>query len=141
MKIIKLEDIKGTWKEVHCPKGGFVSNRYLFESDNMGYTLTRTEIPKGGWQRWCYKEHLETCLCISGHGVINGVLSGEYHNIYPGIAYVLDNHDDHRFKAIEDTVLICVFNPPLFGAEVHQEDGSYKTQSSYSKNAIHRLLR
>ncbi len=137
MKIVKVDDLIGTDRDVDCPKGGFKSLRVLLESDGMGYTLTKTLIPSGkGPQRWHYKEHLETCFCISGVGILtasevvssNGISQVAQvikHKIVPGTVYVLDKHDDHTFEAIEDVVLICVFNPPLKGREVHKEDGSY----------------
>jgi len=50
---------------------------------------------------------------------------GKKHEIKPGIMYALDKHDLHYFKTDSRVVLICVFNPPLKGKEVHQEDGSY----------------
>jgi len=126
MKVVKIEDIKGTDREVKCANGGFVSNRILLESDGMGYSLTKTEIPKGDWQHWHYKNHLETCYCVSGFGVLLNRDTKEQFNIEPGTTYVLDKHDDHAFRAFDDTVLICVFNPPLKGKEVHRKDGSYK---------------
>lgn len=125
MKVIDRHDLIGTAREVECPQGSFVSLRYLLESDKMGYTLTQTNIPKGGPYRWHYKNHLETCLCVSGYGYVRDLTTGEEHRIYPGIAYVLDKNDPHTFQALEDTVLICIFNPPLKGREVHKEDGSY----------------
>ena len=39
--------------------------------------------------------------------------------------YVVDKHDAHYFTAMEETTLICVFNPPLVGKEIHDESGSY----------------
>jgi L-ectoine synthase len=47
------------------------------------------------------------------------------YGIVPDTCYILDQHDDHLFEALEDTVLISVFNPPIIGGEVHREDGSY----------------
>jgi len=125
MKIVNVEELIGTDREVDCPKGGFKSLRILLEEDGMGYTLTKTLIPKGEPQKWHYKHHLETCLCISGGGTLKSLETGEEHAIYPGVAYVLDKHDPHTFQAIRDTILICVFNPPLKGREVHKSDGSY----------------
>lgn len=126
MKITDVKDLKGTNREVHCPKGGFISNRILLKSDGMGYTLTKTEIPKGDWHRWHYKYHKESCYCESGKGVIYDVKEKRYHSITPGVTYILDKNDDHKFVALEDMVLICVFSPALEGNEVHSEDGSYK---------------
>lgn len=125
MKIVKISDIKGTNREVHCPKGGFVSNRILLESDGMGYSMTKTVIPPNGPQFWHYKNHLESCYCVSGRGKITNANTLEEFIIEPDVTYVLDKHDPHVFEAFEEVVLICVFNPPLTGQEVHGEDGAY----------------
>lgn len=113
-------------RSVQCPRGGFESIRYLVADDNMGFSLHRTEIPKGDWQHWHYKNHLEACYCVSGKGYLKDAETGEVYEIVPGTCYVLNNHDDHFFKAVTDVVLISVFNPPVKGKEVHQEDGSYQ---------------
>ena len=127
MKVIEFDDIKGTDREVHCPKGGFISYRYLLESDKCGYTITRTFIPKGMPQTWHYTRHIESCYCVSGKATLGNLATGEQFDIRPGTLYALDKHDRHLFMALEDTTLICVFNPPLKGPEVHGEDGSYVT--------------
>ena len=111
---------------VECPKGGFISERFLLESDGMGYTMTQTTIPVNGKQFWHYKNHLESCYCVSGKGVITDANSGREYEVIPGTIYVLDQHDPHYFEALEETVLICVFNPPLKGRETHRRDGSYE---------------
>ena len=126
MKIIDIEDLYGTDREVDCPKGGFKSMRILLESDNMGYTMTYTTIPAGSAQHWHYKNHLESCLCIQGSGVLTDLTTQKEYRIIPGVVYVLDKHDDHTFQAIKDCALICVFNPPLKGREIHRKDGSYE---------------
>ena len=115
-------------KTVSCPKGGFISERYLLESDNMGFTLTRTFIPKGKEQTWHYKNHLEACFCISGAATLK--CNQKVKTIVPGSMYAMNNHDKHYFTALEDTVLICVFNPPLTGDELHGMDGSYTEKES-----------
>ncbi len=126
MKIVNADWITGTDRQVECPKGGFTSLRMLLESDGMGYTLTKTLVPAGkGPQFWHYKSHLETCYCLSGKGMLKDLTTGVIQKILPGDAYVLDNHDPHTFEALEDVVLLCIFNPPLKGREVHKEDGSY----------------
>lgn len=126
MKVTDVAHLFGTDREVNCPKGGFKSMRVLLQSDKMGYTVTKTFIPKGPPQFWCYKNHLETCYCIKGGGVLKNLTDGKEYAIFPDVVYVLDNHDPHTFQALQDTELICVFNPPLAGREVHREDGSYE---------------
>jgi L-ectoine synthase len=105
---------------------GFISNRMLLESDNVGFSMTRTVIPVGKKNYWHYKNHYESNYCVSGHGWLKNAITGERYEIKPGMAYVLDNHDPHYFEAIEEVTLICVFNPPLKGREVHRKDGSYE---------------
>ena len=125
MKIVKLCDIVGTEREVHCPKGGFVSNRFLLQSDGMGFGLHKTVIPENRTERWHYKNHLEACYCVSGRGIIINNATKESFNIEPDTMYALDKNDDHTFMSIDQVVLLCVFNPPLTGLEVHRQDGSY----------------
>lgn len=126
MKVINIKELAKE-RIVECPKGGFTSNRILLVSDNMGYTLTKTVIPVKGVQHWHYKNHLESCYCISGKGILTNLKTNEEYRINPDSAYVLDKHDDHTFEAIEEVVLLCVFNPPLTGQEIHKEDGSYES--------------
>jgi len=130
---MKIIDVNALPKErvVECPKGGFVSNRMLLESDGLGYSMTKTVIPVNGRQFWHYKNHLESCYCVSGRGEITNANTGEKHEVKPDITYVLDEHDPHYFEAFEEVTLICVFNPPLTGREVHGEDGAYASDLSF----------
>lgn len=125
MKVIHINEITGTDRQVDCPKGGFTSLRFLLDQDKMGFTITKTLIPVGDKQHWHYKNHLEACFCIAGSGTLTNVETGETHPINKDVLYVLDNNDEHYFQAHEDVELICVFNPPLQGREVHKGDGSY----------------
>jgi L-ectoine synthase len=115
--IRKIKDLPNLDQVVKCPKG---------ESDGMGYTVTKTVIPIGGPYHWHYKKHLESCYCISGVGELTNLTTGEVFSIVPDTLYALDKHDNHMFEALRDTVLICIFNPPLTGKEVHKEDHSYE---------------
>jgi len=124
MKVIQIDELKDTKREVKFPCG-MISNRILLKKDAMGYTLTRTDIPKGNWRHWHYKNHLETCYCISGKALLHDIKTGIIYNINPGYIYVLNQNDNHKFKALENTVLICIFTPPLTGEEIHNSNGSY----------------
>jgi L-ectoine synthase len=124
MFVIEPRDVS-TERRVHCPKGGFVSFRYLLASEKMGFGLHKTIIPVGDWNHCHYKNHLEACYCIEGRGLLKDASTGEVTEIYPGCCYVLDQHDDHFFRATTQVTLISVFNPPCTGKEVHDENGSY----------------
>ena len=126
MKVVYLNEVVGTHRDVECPNGGFRSLRYLLERDGMGFSLHKTLIPKGEAQHWHYTNHLEACFCVEGTGVLTNLETGKNYLIHKDSCYVLDNNDDHTFQAHEDVVLISVFNPPVTGREVHDENGSYK---------------
>lgn len=125
MKVIHTKELDDS-RIVKCPKGGFVSHRVLLDADGMGYTMTKTIVPVSGKQQWHYKHHLESCYCVSGRGILTNEDTGERFEIGPDTTYVLDNNEPHSLSAAEEMVLICVFNPPLNGQEVHREDGSYE---------------
>jgi ParB-like chromosome segregation protein Spo0J/quercetin dioxygenase-like cupin family protein len=123
MRVIKTSELPENRKvEFHAG----VSNRILLEEDGMGYTMTKTVIsPSAGKVFQHYKNHLETCYCVSGKATLTNTITGEEFSISADTTYVLDKNDPHNFEAHEETTLICTFNPPLTGNEVHQEDGSY----------------
>lgn len=129
MKVISLTDVIQAGRRINCPRNGFVSYRYLVASDGMGFSLHRTYVPEGQAQHWHYTQHLEACFCVSGAGVLTNLRTGKKFSITPDVCYALDDHDDHTFQALTDTVLISVFNPPVTGREVHREDGSYEAAS------------
>lgn len=124
MRVVSINEIKGTDREVTGV--GFTSYRIVLAKDNMGFSVHKTVIPKGDELHWHYKNHLETCYCIQGEGLLKNLDTGEEFVITPDVVYSLDNHDNHTFRALSDVVLISVFNPPVTGNEVHKEDGSYE---------------
>ena len=125
MKVVNTADLIGTPRDIDCPRGAFKSLRILLESDGMGYTLTETHIKNGGPYNWHYKNHLESCYCLSGVGEVRDVETNNVFEVSPGVTYILDKHDNHELTAFTDMILLCVFNPPLKGSEVHKNDNSY----------------
>ena len=123
MRVIKTAELPEE-RKVNFHAG--VSNRILLRSDNMGFGMHKTVIsPEAGRVFQHYKNHLESCYCVSGKALLTNATTGEYWAIGPDMTYVLDHNEPHYFEALEETVLICAFNPPLEGSETHQEDGSY----------------
>lgn len=126
MKVVTIDDVIECGQDVACPSGGFTSYRFFIEKDNLGFSVHKTMIPKGEAQHWHYTNHLEACFCVSGFGILTNIDTGQIYEVRPDTCYALDDHDDHLFQAITDTVLISIFNPPVSGFEVHREDGSYE---------------
>lgn len=133
MKVVNAEKLP---QERNVKFSGGLSKRILLDSDGMGYSLTKTVVNPGRVNRWHYKNHLETCYCISGRATLTNEKTGERFEIGPDDAYVLDQNDPHTFEAHIETVLMCVFNPPLSSQETHLEDGSYPTPNKSPVYAV-----
>jgi L-ectoine synthase len=128
------------------------STRLLLKGDNMGFSFHITTIYPGTETCIWYKNHLESVYCIDGEGEVEvldgidgggdgrsdsgnggdakaGLNGGRIYKIAPGTLYILDRHDRHLLRAKTALKLACVFNPPLVGGEVHDEDGVYPLEA------------
>jgi len=105
--------------------GSGLSRRILLESDGMGFSIADTTVRPGTISRMEYKNHLEAVYCIEGRGELIDV-NGQSHLIEPGVMYALDKNDAHTLVADVELGMrvICVFNPPLEGAERHDLDAA-----------------
>jgi L-ectoine synthase len=127
---MKILNVARTPSERIVPFHAGNSRRLLLKKDGMGFGVTHTTIqPEAGKVMQHYKNHLEACYCIKGRGILTDENGMEF-GIEPGVMYVLDKNDKHWFEALEETVLLCVWNPPLIGREVHRKDGSYSLNGS-----------
>ncbi|QHS23685.1 ectoine synthase [Virgibacillus sp. MSP4-1] len=125
MKVVKLEDVLGTENDVDG--GTWVSRRLINKKDNMGYSVNDTIIKAGTETHIWYQNHLEAVYCIEGEGEVVTLKDNKVWPIKAGTLYALDEHDEHLLRAYEggDMRMVCVFNPPLTGKEVHDENGVY----------------
>lgn len=105
------------------------SIRLSLKDDNMGFSFHITTIYAGTETPIHYQNHLETVYCISGKGEVETVADGKVYPIVPGTVYILDKHDKHLLRASEELQLACVFNPPLHGKEIHDENGVYPLEA------------
>ena len=102
------------------------STRMLLQEDNMGFSFHITTIYANTETHIWYQNHLESVYCISGNGEIETLADGKVYPIEAGTLYILDKHDEHVLRGgSEDMKMACVFNPPLNGKEVHDENGVY----------------
>ena len=124
MKVVKIEDLRGTEREVVSP-AGWTSVRFLLAKDGMGFSFHETTFPAGlEFDMW-YKHHVEAVYCYQGRGELTNRDTGETFPIEPGTLYALDAHDRHTLKSFEEMKLVCAFHPPVTGRELHDEDGAY----------------
>jgi L-ectoine synthase len=123
MIVRKMREIEGTQNDVITPN--WASRRILLRKDGMGFSLHETIIFPGTETYIWYKNHLEAVYCVEGEGEIELVPQGTKYTLEPGVTYALDQNDKHYLRAKTRMRMICVFNPPLTGREVHDEEGVY----------------
>lgn len=123
MIVRHMDDIIGSEREVHGDT--WTSRRILLKQDGMGFSFHETLIHPGTETLIWYKNHLEAVYCIEGEGEVETLDDGRIYPIRPGTLYALDQHDRHLLRASNQLRLMCVFNPPLSGREVHDADGVY----------------
>ena len=132
MIVRNLREMDNTDRAVQAPNGNWVSRRFLLKSDGMGFSMHDTLIRGGTETLMWYKHHLEAVYCVCGRGEIEDLDTGEVHAIEDGTLYALNGHERHRLRAFEDMRMICLFNPPLTGQEVHTEEGYYPADPELS---------
>jgi L-ectoine synthase len=127
MIVRHLQDVIGTDREVRAEN--WTSRRLLLRDAGLGFSLHDTVIRAGTATEIHYRHHLEAVYCIEGKGSIQLASTGERYDIGPGTVYALDEHDRHVLMAETQMRMVCVFNPPLVGPEVHDENGIYPVLS------------
>ncbi|MFA7441162.1 MAG: ectoine synthase [Sphingomonadaceae bacterium] len=108
---------------------GWESARLLLKDDGMGFSFHITTMYAGKELHMHYQNHLEAVFVLAGEGTIEDLDTGETHELAPGVLYVLNNHDRHIVRPKTDIVTACVFNPPVTGREVHDENGAYPAEA------------
>lgn len=127
MIVRTLEECKSSSRAING--GNWESVRMLLKDDNMGFSFHITTIFAGTETAIHYQNHLESVYCMQGEGEIETVEDGKTYQIRPGTLYILDKNDKHLLRATKDTHMACVFNPPLNGKEVHDENGVYALEA------------
>ena len=118
MIVRSLEDVVGTERDMEGE--GWRSRRLLLASDGMGFSMHDTTVAAGLELELEYRHHLEACYCVEGSGQVEAQ-SGSW-ELRPGTLYSADLGEEHRLSSATGMRLICVFNPPLRGDEVHNSN-------------------
>jgi len=123
MIVKHLNDIIGTQDDVDTDTWN--ARRLLLRKDGMGFSMHDTIIKEGTETYIWYANHLEAVYCIAGEGEIEDLDNNVTYPIEPGTLYALNGHEKHYLRAKKELRMICVFNPPVTGREVHDEQGVY----------------
>ena len=123
MIIRRLDEMVGTERDVPAPTWN--SRRFILADDRVGFSLHDTIIQGGTETYMWYKHHIEAVYCIRGRGTLEDVETGAIHDIQEGTMYLLEKHDKHILRTETEMQMVCVFNPPCTGREVHDDEGVY----------------
>ncbi len=123
MIVRTLSEIEGTERDVRAET--WHSRRFVLAREGVGFSFHETVMYAGTETAMWYANHVEAVYCVGGEGELVNDETGEVHQISDGTMYLLDGHEHHRMRPTTDMRLICVFNPPVTGAEVHDEHGVY----------------
>lgn len=133
MIVRTLEDILGTDRDVDT--ANWTSRRLLLRKDGMGFSVHDTLIKAGTETHMWYQNHLEAVYCIEGEGEVQTLADGKVYPLQPGTVYALNDNDEHVLRARTQMRMVCVFNPPVSGTEVHDETGAYPLEAPGSPAA------
>ena len=124
MFIKTAEKLRAAGKEYfHCDDA-LRSIEYLTKPDGLGFSVSDVYCSAGLEEVLWYKHHWEANYIIAGRGILEEISSGKEWELEPGMVYTVGPKDRHRFHAIDDVHAISIFNPPLSGDEIYDEDGS-----------------
>ena len=121
----------------HVTSDGWASTRLLLKDDGMGFSFHVTKMLAGSELRMHYQNHQEAVLVMKGTGTLEDLDTGLTHELKPGVMYALDKHDRHIVRPLTDLLTACVFNPPVTGREVHDENGAYPADPDLAAAPAH----
>jgi L-ectoine synthase len=110
-----VEEILETERDVHGQ--GWRSRRLVLAGDGLPFSVHETTVDSGQTLRFAYRSHSETVYCIAGRATVEDIGSGRVVDIRPGSLYSVGVGDDHVVRTSAETTFLCVFAPPLVGAE------------------------
>jgi L-ectoine synthase len=121
--VTRLADLEGTDRDVRSEN--WRSRRLVLAKEGVGFSFHETTMYAGTETEMWYANHFEAVYCVGGTGQLENRETGEIHEISDGTMYLLDGNEKHTMRPTTDLRLICTFNPPVTGREVHDADGVY----------------
>jgi L-ectoine synthase len=118
-----LSDIEDTDADIKTEN--WRSKRIVLAKERAGFSVHETTLYAGTVNDFWYANHIEAVFIVEGEGEIEDKATGEVHQLAPGSLYLLNNHDKHQLRPRTQMRTVCVFNPPVTGREVHDENGVY----------------
>jgi L-ectoine synthase len=115
--------VTDTHRDVQAPN--WRSKRIVLAGDRVGFSVHETTLYAGSVNDFWYANHVEAVFVVEGKGELLDKETGTVYELAPGSLYLLDGHERHQLRPMTDMRAVCVFNPPVTGREVHDENGVY----------------
>jgi len=118
-----LAEITDTERDVKTPN--WRSKRIVLANDRVGFSLHETVLDAGSVNDFWYANHVEAVFVTEGEGELYDKDNDVTYQLGPGSMYLLNGHEKHQLRPKTQMRTVCVFNPPVTGREVHDENGVY----------------
>jgi L-ectoine synthase len=118
-----VQDLDDTDRDIRTPN--WRSKRIVLAKEGVGFSVHETTLYAGTVNDFWYANHIEAVFVVEGEGELLDKETGTTYELRPGSLYLLDKHDHHQLRPRTDMRTVCVFNPPVTGREVHDENGVY----------------
>lgn len=123
MLVRSLDDVTDTDDDIKTEN--WRSKRIILAREGVGFSVHETTLYAGTVNDFWYANHIEAVFIVEGEGAVLNKATGERHELRPGSLYLLNDHDRHQVLPRTEMRTVCVFNPPVTGREVHDENGVY----------------
>jgi L-ectoine synthase len=123
MIVRNVDELDDTDRDIKTPN--WRSKRIVLAKEGVGFSVHETTLYAGTVNDFWYANHIEAVFVVAGEGELYDKDSGVTYQLRPGSLYLLDQHDHHQLRPKTDMRTVCVFNPPVTGREVHDENGVY----------------
>ena len=123
MLVRTVRELDETDRDIKTPN--WRSKRIVLAKEGVGFSVHETTLYAGTVNDFWYANHIEAVFVVEGEGELLDKETGETYQLSPGSLYLLDKHDHHQLRPRTDMRTVCVFNPPVTGREVHDENGVY----------------
>jgi L-ectoine synthase len=123
MFVRSLADVTDTDDDIKTPN--WRSKRVVLARNQVGFSVHETTLYAGTVNDFWYANHVEAVFVTEGEGELLDKETGITYQLGPGSLYLLDGHEHHQLRPRTEMKTVCVFNPPVTGREVHDENGVY----------------
>ncbi|MBN9791478.1 L-ectoine synthase [Pseudonocardia sp. TMWB2A] len=125
MIVRTIDEITDTERDVISEDKQWRSKRIVLANDKVGFSVHETTLQAGTVNDFWYANHIEAVFITEGEGELYDKDNDVTYQLKPGSIYVLSGNEKHQLRPKTTIKCVCVFNPPVTGREVHDENGVY----------------